>query len=97
MASHNDTPDMMPQPGDPGHNTRVKADLSQIEKVMSDDELHKGSQADYDRMDKEVAAYTTGERVYVSEEDNKRLKTMIDRRVLCRSTSSPLGWYCPRC
>ena len=36
----------------------------------------------YDRVDKEVAEYAGGERVVVDPETDKRLKKMIDRRVL---------------
>jgi hypothetical protein len=36
----------------------------------------------YDRVDKEVAEYASGDRVTVDPETNKRLKKMIDRRVL---------------
>lgn len=40
------------------------------------------AQMDYNRVDKEVAEYAGGERVIVDPETDKRLKKMIDRRVL---------------
>lgn len=45
-------------------------------------DVNKGDQMDYDRVDKEVAEYAGGERVVIDEETDKRLKNMIDRRVL---------------
>lgn len=45
-------------------------------------DIAKGGQMDYDRVDKEVAEYAGGDRVTVDPETDKRLKKMIDRRVL---------------
>ncbi|THW92068.1 MFS transporter [Aureobasidium pullulans] len=59
-----------------------KDDLVRLETVMSHEENLKGDHMNYERVDKELAKYTAGERVYVSEADDKRLKKMIDRRVL---------------
>lgn len=36
----------------------------------------------YDRVDKEVAQYASGTVVEISEEENTRLKRLVDRRVL---------------
>lgn len=59
-----------------------KEDVSQVERVLSGgSEIHKDF-VDYDRIDKDVAKYATQERIEISESENKRLKRMIDRRVL---------------
>lgn len=58
---------------------KVNKEMSEIERAMSPGDLK--DHQDYSRIDKEVAKYT-GEAVFVSEEDDKRLRKMIDRRVL---------------
>jgi hypothetical protein len=59
-----------------------KEDVSQVERVLSGgSEIHKDF-IDYDRMDKDVAKYANQEPIQISEAENKRLKRMIDRRVL---------------
>lgn len=54
----------------------------QIERVLSPDAFEKQDHMNYDRVDKELAKYTNAERIEISESENKRLKTMIDKRVL---------------
>ncbi|EON67691.1 hypothetical protein W97_06834 [Coniosporium apollinis CBS 100218] len=61
--------------------TKVAADISQLEKVMSPSEPRKDSM-NYDRVDKELAKYANAARIDISEAENKRLKRMIDKRVL---------------
>ncbi|OCL04199.1 MFS transporter [Glonium stellatum] len=56
-------------------------DISQIERVMSPEELEK-DHMNYDRVDKELAKYANAARIDISEEENKRLKRLIDKRVL---------------
>ena len=56
-------------------------EMSEIERAMSPDELSKDHQ-NYSAMDAEVAKYATGERIDISPAENKRLRKMIDRRVL---------------
>ncbi|KAG9189560.1 allantoate permease [Alternaria panax] len=58
-----------------------KKDITQLERVLSFGD-EKGEHADYNRIDKEVAKYAGASEVFISEEENKRLKKMIDRRVL---------------
>jgi len=58
-----------------------KQDISQVERVLSIGD-EKPPQIDYNRIDKEVAKYAGSQEVHISEEENKRLKRMIDRRVL---------------
>lgn len=65
---------------DPGH-ADDKKDISQVERVLSVGD-EKGDHVNYDRIDKEVAQYAGDTEVYISEEENKRLKRLIDRRVL---------------
>jgi hypothetical protein len=59
-----------------------KDDLVRLETVMSHEENLKGDHMDYERVDKELAKYTAGERIIISEAEDKRLKKLIDRRVL---------------
>lgn len=59
-----------------------KDDLVRLETVMSNEENLKGDHMNYERVDKELAKYTNSERIVISEADDKRLKKMIDRRVL---------------
>ncbi|KAL1796463.1 hypothetical protein ACET3X_005003 [Alternaria dauci] len=64
-----------------GRHSNDKKDITQVERVLSIGD-EKGEHADYNRIDKEVAKYAAAGEVFVSEEENKRLKKMIDRRVL---------------
>jgi hypothetical protein len=59
-----------------------KDDLVRLETIMSHEENLKGDHMNYERVDKELAKYTTGERIVISEAEDKRLKKLIDRRVL---------------
>lgn len=59
-----------------------KHDISQVERVMSGGSDIKKDFMNYDRVDKDVAKYAANEHIEISQEENKRLKRMIDRRVL---------------
>jgi hypothetical protein len=60
-----------------------EADIIHAERVLSADaDIDKKNHMDYDRVDKEVAKYTSDTKVEISEEENIRLRRMIDRRVL---------------
>jgi septin family protein len=64
------------------HHPDDKKDISQVERVLSVGD-EKGDHVNYDRIDAEVAKYADATvEVHISEEENKRLKRMIDRRVL---------------
>ncbi|KAF4554949.1 Thiamine pathway transporter-like protein 5 [Elsinoe fawcettii] len=55
---------------------------AQVERVLSDTP-EKGDHIDYDRVDGEIAKYAAADTVVeITEEESKRLKRMIDRRVL---------------
>ncbi|KAJ5378167.1 uncharacterized protein N7496_005576 [Penicillium cataractarum] len=56
-------------------------DISHVERVLSPDDGLEKDTMDTSRVDKEVQMYSST-RVVVSEADDKRLKKMIDRRVL---------------
>lgn len=60
-----------------------KKEIGQVERVLSAED-EKVDHVNYDRIDDEVAKYAdaTGDAVHISEEESKRLKRMIDRRVL---------------
>jgi hypothetical protein len=63
------------------HRPDDKNDISQVERVLSVGE-EKIDHVNYDRIDAEVAKYADATEVHISEEENARLKRMIDRRVL---------------
>jgi hypothetical protein len=60
---------------------KSKQDISHVEKVLSGDDLGKDNM-DITRVDKEIQAYAAHGQVEINEETNKRLKKLIDRRVL---------------
>lgn len=59
-----------------------KQDISHVERVLSPDDDLKKEDMDFSRVDKEVQMYASRGQVEVDEATNKRLKRMIDRRVL---------------
>ncbi|KAF2254624.1 allantoate permease [Trematosphaeria pertusa] len=58
-----------------------KSDIGQVERVFSATD-EKGDHMNYDRVDNELAKYANAVAIEISEEENKRLKRMIDGRVL---------------
>lgn len=59
-----------------------RKDVSKLERVASGDESLKKDRQDYGRMDEEVAKYAGNEHTVVSDEESRRLKRLIDKRVL---------------
>jgi hypothetical protein len=59
----------------------AKNDVSHLEGGVIGD-MDKRDHMDYDRVDKEVAAYSNDVAVYISEEENIRLRKLVDRKVL---------------
>lgn len=59
-------------------------DESKIERVLSttDDDALEKDHADYNRMDKEIAKYADAVAIEISPAEDKRLRKLIDRRVL---------------
>lgn len=57
------------------------ADIGHVERVLSAEDNLK-DHMDYDRVDSEVAKYTSDVRTFINEEENVRLRKLIDRRVL---------------
>jgi hypothetical protein len=60
-----------------------KKDVAHVERTLSGAD-EKGDHVNYDRIDDEVAKYAnaTGDAIIITEEENKRLKKLIDKRVL---------------
>lgn len=60
-----------------------KKEIGQVERVLSGD-TEKIDHVNYDRIDAEVAKYAeaNADAIHISEEEDKRLKRLIDRRVL---------------
>jgi hypothetical protein len=60
-----------------------KKDIAHVERTLSGTD-EKGDHVNYDRIDDEVAKYAnaSGDAIIITEEENKRLKSLIDRRVL---------------
>ncbi|RMY61465.1 hypothetical protein D0863_11255, partial [Hortaea werneckii] len=65
---------------DNGRDVKPDMDAAAIERIASPTDIQK--EQDYSRIDPEVAKYTTGEYVEVSEAESKRLRRLIDTRVL---------------
>lgn len=59
----------------------VSKDVSEVERAQSP-ELEKRLRPDYSKMDKELAQYVSDTRIDISEEENNRLRRLIDKRVL---------------
>lgn len=62
-----------------------KKDITQLERTLSggeDRNDEKVDHANYDRVDNEVAKYADASGVALSQEEDDRLKKLIDRRVL---------------
>ncbi|KAM0710206.1 hypothetical protein Q7P35_002568 [Cladosporium inversicolor] len=78
MANNNNNNNIDPTSG---KDASMK-EMNEVERVMSPDEELSKDHQDYNRMDAEVAKYATGEQVDISEPENKRLKKLIDKRVL---------------
>lgn len=69
--------------GEDKHSLDEQGGNVHIERVFSNTEQSlKGDHQDTAFVDAEVQKYTTGAPVVIDEETNKRLKKMIDRRVL---------------
>jgi len=62
-------------------DTNKIAEVNEAPEVFQDEDLKKGHM-NYDLVDKEVAKYASETIVEIDEETNKRLKRMIDKRVL---------------
>jgi hypothetical protein len=56
-------------------------DVGHVERVLSGEENLK-DHMNYDRVDAEVAKYTSNIRTHISEEESTRLRKLIDKRVL---------------
>ncbi|RMY40943.1 hypothetical protein D0865_12418, partial [Hortaea werneckii] len=65
---------------DNGRDVKPDMDAAAIERIASPTDIQK--EQDYSRIDPEIAKYTTGEYVEVSEAESKRLRRLIDTRVL---------------
>ncbi len=59
--------------------TQDNKDIAQLERTLSEE---KAGHANYERVDNEVAKYADAAGVIITEEEDKRLKKLIDRRVL---------------
>lgn len=59
-----------------------KKDINQVERVLSMDD-EKVDHVNYDRIDDEVAKYANATSdIVITEEENRRLKRLVDKRVL---------------
>ncbi|EME77918.1 uncharacterized protein MYCFIDRAFT_33418 [Pseudocercospora fijiensis CIRAD86] len=63
------------------HEEKKNINAAEIERVMTPDDLKKDHQ-DYGRIDAEVAKYANATRIEITPAEDKRLKRMIDKRVL---------------
>ncbi|KAK0662907.1 putative transporter [Lasiodiplodia hormozganensis] len=81
-ASHENVAQVEGLSADSRDNKKHSSDVAEIEHVMSTDAEFSKEHADYGRLDKEVAKYASAVAIEITPEENKRLKRMIDRRVL---------------
>jgi hypothetical protein len=74
---HRDTVDPagLPAGGD------EKKDVTQLERTQSP-EFDKSGLQNFNKMDKELAQYVSDARIHISDEEDKRLRRLIDKRVL---------------
>jgi hypothetical protein len=63
------------------HDSTEKDTLDNVERVLSPEEQQK-NHVNYERLDPEVAKYASATAVTISDSENKRLKRMIDKRIL---------------
>ncbi|KAJ5727002.1 hypothetical protein N7493_006029 [Penicillium malachiteum] len=61
---------------------KAKEDIDHVERVLSPTDDLKKEDIDFSRVDKEIQMYVSRGQVEIDEATNKRLKRMIDRRVL---------------
>ena len=57
-------------------------DIAAIERVQSGTEDFEKDHPDYNRVDNEIAKYAEGAGIDISKDESKRLRRLIDRRVL---------------
>jgi hypothetical protein len=62
------------------HSVKEPKDSYHLEEVFSNDDKKSGM--NYDRVDPEIAKYASDKVIHIDDETNKRLKRLIDRRVL---------------
>ena len=79
MSKHNESNMISPQRDI--HQVDDKHDLEEVERTFSPD-MDKGNQTRYDKVDKELAKYVADGAIEISEEENTRLRKLIDKRVL---------------
>lgn len=63
-------------------DSKAQQDISHVERVLSPDDDLKKEDMDITRVDKEIQMYASRGYVEIDEPTNKRLKRMIDRRIL---------------
>ncbi|RDW82804.1 MFS allantoate transporter-like protein [Coleophoma cylindrospora] len=61
--------------------SKNEKDIAHIERTLSPD-MGKDDHMNFDRVDAEVAKYTSDVQIHISPEEDKRLRKLIDRRVL---------------
>jgi hypothetical protein len=64
-----------------GH-ARKEENLESVERVLSPDEELNKNHMDYNRVDPDIAKYATTSGIEISDSESKRLKKLINKRVL---------------
>jgi hypothetical protein len=75
-------PDMVTQKGDVTKKENHYEMAENIERVLSPNDDMDKNYMNYDRVDPDIAKYATANGIEISEEESRRLKRMIDKRVL---------------
>ncbi|KAL5337191.1 major facilitator superfamily domain-containing protein [Aspergillus crustosus] len=77
-----DKPEQVADQPQPIAVSKDTKDSAHVERVLSDGEGMGKDHVDYTRVDKEIAAYAGQDIIHIDEATNKRLRKMVDRRVL---------------
>lgn len=77
-------PDIVPSMRPHQDDAAKRYSMAEVERARSaaDDIEEKGERANYDKVDSEVAKYSSSARIEISPEEDTRLRRMIDKRVL---------------
>lgn len=75
---HRDTVDPASLPAGAGDQ---KQNVAELERIQSP-EFDKSNLQNFNKMDKELAQYVSDARIHISDEEDKRLRRLIDKRVL---------------
>ena len=74
--------DMAMEPMSVNRDIKAAPDASELERIASPEDMMKDGQQHYENIDAEVAKYASGAGITISEDENRRLRHLINKRVL---------------